>query len=601
MHSHSKSKPSKSVAEDLSSSASKARTTTASTTNTAKTATISKATRVENLYGSDVIDVLPLPLPSASSAVALSVCQSAPVQPQILAPSPPPSPLSHGPISHLDGAPEHEAFRVHVPPGNVVPRYDRVDVDVDVADAGTSISTLTAMGTTTGTGTNRTKVTFVTRRSRSPQHDHSQVVVSPMRRGMKRPSMNVDAGEVVDWNPDPVRVDLAPQEDHGCDYDRYDGDDGYGHSHGRSPQGNARPLKKSRCAGGSSFASGREREQGRCGHGPMPRVKGRTSTSTSTASAPPGRTTLPPARTKYIPNPASLLPVLPSPSTSAQGPGILQHLTHLREAHRKIGIGRERDGADGLVSAAVRGGERGRLSGSSGSRRRTRGLVRTEGQFQSQSQLRAHARAAVKGGRTSSVTVRADEGENGVMQRRPEGPLRNTSTTNTMPTLPSSSSSSMSTLTKPVAFTFRVDARLEARKADAHKLHAASVPQPNSQSHRETRPVPLFNSHHGETSLSLRKEDAMTTSTTTAIPFIFSTEQRAKERAKFDAMMRHKEEEMARVREEARRRAEEEEEMEIREIRRRAVPKANEIPEWYAGMPKRKRVGFEGDHEGDQV
>ena len=255
VHSHSKSKPSKSVAEDLSSSASKARTTTASTTNTAKTATISKATRVENLYGSDVIDVLPLPLPSASSAVALSVCQSAPVQPQILAPSPPPSPLSHGPISHLDGAPEHEAFRVHVPPGNVVPRYDRVDVDVDVADAGTSTSTLTAMGTTTGTGTNRTKVTFVTRRSRSPQYDHNQVVVSPMRRGMKRPSMNVDAGEVVDWNPDPVRVDLAPQEDHGCDYDRYDGDDGYGHSHGRSPQGNARPLKKSRCAGGSDRKS----------------------------------------------------------------------------------------------------------------------------------------------------------------------------------------------------------------------------------------------------------------------------------------------------------------------------------------------------------
>jgi len=586
VYSHFKSKPSKPVAEDLP-SALKTRTTTTSTTNAAKAATISKATRAENLYGSGVIDVLPLPLPSAapaassnphtaSSAAALSVCQSAPGKPQILTPSPPPSPLSHGqhgPVSHLESAADHEAFWVYVPPMDVVPRYGR-EVDVD---AGTSTSTLT----TTGTGTNTTKVTFMTRHSHSPQHGHSQMVVSPMRRGMKRPSMNVDAGEVVNWDPDPARLDLAPQEDHNDGYDR---GDGYGHSHGRSPQGNARPLKKSRCAGGSSSVSGKEREQGRCGHEPTllaePRVKGctSTSTSTSTASAPQARTTLPPARTKYIPNPASPLPVLPSPSTSAQGP--LQHLTRLREAHRKIGIGRERDGADGLVSAAVRGGARSGLA--PGSRRRAPGLVWSGGQ----SQLRARARAAVvKNGRIPSVTS--------VRQRRPEAPLRNTNATDTIPPLPSTS-----TLTKPVAFTFRVDARLEARKADAHKLHAASEPQPNSQSHHETGAVPLYDSHHGEAWLRLRKENATATVATTAIPFVFSTEQRAKERAKFDAMVRHKEEEMARVREEARRRAEEEEEKEIREIRRRAVPKANEVPEWYAGMPKRKRVGCEGDHEG---
>lgn len=70
--------------------------------------------------------------------------------------------------------------------------------------------------------------------------------------------------------------------------------------------------------------------------------------------------------------------------------------------------------------------------------------------------------------------------------------------------------------------------------------------------------------------------------------FRFSTEQRAKEREEFDTAVRVKQEEKERRLEEERAAKAVEEEREIKEMRRRAVPKANLMPEWYAGMPKRK-------------
>lgn len=66
-----------------------------------------------------------------------------------------------------------------------------------------------------------------------------------------------------------------------------------------------------------------------------------------------------------------------------------------------------------------------------------------------------------------------------------------------------------------------------------------------------------------------------------------TTETRAREREKFDEAVRRKEEEMERVREERRRVREEEEEREVKEMRRKAVPRAHEVPEWYADAPKR--------------
>jgi uncharacterized protein involved in exopolysaccharide biosynthesis len=68
-----------------------------------------------------------------------------------------------------------------------------------------------------------------------------------------------------------------------------------------------------------------------------------------------------------------------------------------------------------------------------------------------------------------------------------------------------------------------------------------------------------------------------------------STELRAQEREKFEEGRRTREAEAARVLEERRRAQVEEEEKEVRELRRRAVPKANEVPEWYAHAPRRAR------------
>ena len=141
---------------------------------------------------------------------------------------------------------------------------------------------------------------------------------------------------------------------------------------------------------------------------------------------------------------------------------------------------------------------------------------------------------------------------------------------------------SVAQLTKPVGFTFRVDARLEARKAEerlavsepgkTHPLH----PVPDAKAHGTSHP-PGFTFHKEGIIPSLP-----------VVPFSFCTEQRAKEREKFDEMVKRKEEEMQRLREEQRQREAEEEEKAIKELRRKAIPKANEIPEWYSDMPKRK-------------
>ena len=70
--------------------------------------------------------------------------------------------------------------------------------------------------------------------------------------------------------------------------------------------------------------------------------------------------------------------------------------------------------------------------------------------------------------------------------------------------------------------------------------------------------------------------------------FKFSTEKRAKDREEFDKGVRVKQEEKDRRLEEERAAKAVEEEREIKEMRKRAVPKASTVPEWYAAMPKRK-------------
>ena len=70
--------------------------------------------------------------------------------------------------------------------------------------------------------------------------------------------------------------------------------------------------------------------------------------------------------------------------------------------------------------------------------------------------------------------------------------------------------------------------------------------------------------------------------------FKFSTEQRARDRGKFDEAVRVKQKQKERQVEEERAARAVEEERGIKEMRKRAVPKANIVPEWYETMPKRK-------------
>ena len=63
---------------------------------------------------------------------------------------------------------------------------------------------------------------------------------------------------------------------------------------------------------------------------------------------------------------------------------------------------------------------------------------------------------------------------------------------------------------------------------------------------------------------------------------------RAIARQEFDEMIKEKSKEIERVLERRKKELEAEEEKEVMEIRRRAVPKANEVPEWYRTAPKRK-------------
>jgi hypothetical protein len=100
-------------------------------------------------------------------------------------------------------------------------------------------------------------------------------------------------------------------------------------------------------------------------------------------------------------------------------------------------------------------------------------------------------------------------------------------------------------------------------------------------------PVPDFKTLHAhhEAEIAHRKENIHPT---VPLPLELHTNERAKEREKFDRMMKEKERELERVMEQRRREREENEEREVRELRKKAIPRAHEVPEWYNEAPKKK-------------
>lgn len=144
-------------------------------------------------------------------------------------------------------------------------------------------------------------------------------------------------------------------------------------------------------------------------------------------------------------------------------------------------------------------------------------------------------------------------------------------------------------LTRPIEFHFHSDARIEARKSEAEdsarSSQGRSVRRDNDGRHH---PIPDFKAIHAaqEATLAARREQIVPIM---PAPIEFHTDVRAEERQKFETARRAKEEEAERQAEERRRLQALEEEQEIRELRKRAVPRANPVPEWYADAPRRNK------------
>ena len=126
---------------------------------------------------------------------------------------------------------------------------------------------------------------------------------------------------------------------------------------------------------------------------------------------------------------------------------------------------------------------------------------------------------------------------------------------------------------------------MEARKAEYVSDRDRSLSRRKERT--QLAPVPDFKSlhTHHEVEIAHRKENIHPT---IPLPFEFHTDERAKERERFDRMIRDKERELERVMEQRRREREENEEREVRELRKKAVPKAHQVPEWYNEAPKKK-------------
>ncbi|KAF8890097.1 hypothetical protein BD779DRAFT_1671460 [Infundibulicybe gibba] len=145
---------------------------------------------------------------------------------------------------------------------------------------------------------------------------------------------------------------------------------------------------------------------------------------------------------------------------------------------------------------------------------------------------------------------------------------------------------SLTNPTKPVGFSFQLDARMEARNAEFEKERLLVI-EKQKKLHPQPVPVPDFKTLHAaqEADLALRKENILPI---IPRPVELNTDSRAREREKFDKMMREKQLELERAMEARRQEAMEIEEREVRELRKKAIPRAHEVPEWYKEAPRRR-------------
>lgn len=149
--------------------------------------------------------------------------------------------------------------------------------------------------------------------------------------------------------------------------------------------------------------------------------------------------------------------------------------------------------------------------------------------------------------------------------------------------------------TRLVEFKFASDLRMQTRKGNRERMTRSLSSMSSSSgssngANKRLRPIRDSRKKHATQDVE-REHQKENIHPVVPQPFQLVTEQRIKERRKFDEMVKEKERERAQLEEQKRREKEEEEEREIRELRKRAIPKANVVPEWYKDAPKKKNNG----------
>ncbi|KAJ3781609.1 hypothetical protein GGU10DRAFT_379371 [Lentinula aff. detonsa] len=140
--------------------------------------------------------------------------------------------------------------------------------------------------------------------------------------------------------------------------------------------------------------------------------------------------------------------------------------------------------------------------------------------------------------------------------------------------------------TRSDGFKFHSDMRIEARKTDSIVRNHEEKPRKKQKLHTAYT-VPNFEA-------SRSAQDVLLTSLKDHIRPVFPlpvemhTDARARERSKFDELVREKELQASRALKEKKRQQAEEEKREIKEQRKKAIPKAHPVPEWYKDAPRRK-------------
>ncbi|THH19704.1 hypothetical protein EUX98_g8723 [Antrodiella citrinella] len=138
----------------------------------------------------------------------------------------------------------------------------------------------------------------------------------------------------------------------------------------------------------------------------------------------------------------------------------------------------------------------------------------------------------------------------------------------------------------PFEFTFSMEKRSEGGKAEENRATKGLDEYKRALKADGLLPIPDYKRMHSaqEAALTARRGQIVPV---VPLPLELHTDVRAHEREQFEDGLRERRREAERVAEEKRRVREVEEEREVRELRRRAVPKAHEVPEWYAHAPKR--------------